>query len=49
VTWGAKRKRNVFGAKAEAGRRKKVVDLIETLAAKPNWVTAPAIRFIGDQ
>ena len=49
MVWGAKWKRNISGVKTEAGRRKKVVDLIEKLAAKPNWTTNLALRFIRDR
>ena len=45
-TWGARWRRNNAGLKTEMGRRKKVIQLVEKLAAKPNWNTALALRFI---
>ncbi|KAJ7668209.1 hypothetical protein B0H17DRAFT_1142560 [Mycena rosella] len=44
--WGARWRRNNSGQKTEMGRRKKVIQLIEKLAAKPNWNLALALRFI---
>jgi hypothetical protein len=49
MTWGAKWRKNDGGQKTEAGRRKKVVDLVESLAKKPRWDTALALRFIRDR
>ncbi|KAJ7448120.1 hypothetical protein FB451DRAFT_1187869 [Mycena latifolia] len=45
-TWGAKWRRNNTTQKTEMGRRKKVIQLVEKLAAKPNWGLALALRFM---
>ena len=46
VTWRPKWKRNIPGLKSEATHRKKVIDLIEKLAAKHRWDTKLALRFV---
>ena len=46
--WGASWRRNIGGKKTEFGRRKKVVDLIETLAKRTRWNLSRALRFIED-
>ncbi|RDB27704.1 hypothetical protein Hypma_003308 [Hypsizygus marmoreus] len=48
ATWGARWRRNNAAAKTEASRRKKVVTLIETLAAWSNWNSALALRFLKE-
>ena len=47
--WDARWRRNNLGQKTEAGRRKKVVELIEALAKKPNWNTQLALRFLKEK
>jgi hypothetical protein len=49
ATWGPKWKRNIAGLKSEATRRKKLVDLIEKLAAKHRWDTKLALRFVRER
>jgi Transcriptional activator of glycolytic enzymes len=46
TVWGAKWKRNKGTQKTEAGRRSKVVDLMERLTKKHRWDTARALRFL---
>lgn len=47
--WGAKWRRNNGGQRTECGRRKKVVDLVIALAARPNWDTHLALRFLSEK
>lgn len=47
--WGAKWRRNNGGQRTECGRRKRVVDLVTMLAAKPNWNVALATRFLSER
>lgn len=35
--WGAKWRRNNGGQRTECGRRKRVIDLVTALSARPNW------------
>jgi hypothetical protein len=46
--WAAKWRRNNDFMKTEMGRRKKVVELVERLAEKPNWNVPLALRFLGE-
>jgi len=47
--WSAKWRRNNGGQRTECGRRKKVIDLVNTLAAKPNWDIRLALRFLTEK
>ena len=47
--WDAWWRRNNAAAKSEATRRKKIITLIETLSAKPNWSNNLALRFLKDR
>lgn len=47
--WGAKWRRNNKGMQTERCRRKKVIELIENLARKPNWTTELVLRFLRDR
>ena len=49
TTWGAKWRRNHSGQKTEAGRRKSVVELVETLSTKPQWNTKLVLRFLHER
>ncbi|KAH9178186.1 hypothetical protein EDB89DRAFT_1151070 [Lactarius sanguifluus] len=44
--WGAKWRRNNGTLKTECSRRKKVIDLVTALSAKPNWDVCLALRFL---
>ncbi|KAF5312044.1 hypothetical protein D9619_002517 [Psilocybe cf. subviscida] len=46
--WGPRWRRNVQKLKTEYLRRMKVIDLILKLAAKVNWTSALALRFLSD-
>lgn len=46
--WGARWKRNEPRLKTEAGRRNKVITLIEELGSKTNWTTDLALRFLHE-
>jgi hypothetical protein len=47
--WGAKWKRNKGTQKTEAGRRGKVVDLVECLVKKHSWDIARALQFLRER
>jgi hypothetical protein len=47
--WGPRWRRNVGSLKTEAGRRNKVINLIEALSKKRNWTAELALQFLGDQ
>ena len=47
--WDARWRRNKSGQKTEVGRRKKVVELVEALAKKPNWSIPLALRFLKEK
>ena len=47
--WEAQWQRNNAVAKSEATWCKKVITLIETLSAKPNWSNDLALRFLKDR
>lgn len=47
--WAARWKRNNGSRKSEHGCRRRVVELIERLAGKPNWNYPLALRFLGDR
>lgn len=47
--WGAKWRRNNGGQRTECGRRKRVIDLMTTLSARPNWNINLAIRFLSEK
>ena len=47
--WGAKWRRNNGGQRTECGRRKKVIDLVTALSAKPNWDLHLALRFLEEK
>lgn len=46
--WEARWRRNNGQMKTEASRRKKIIDLIETLSKKTNWNYTIALRFLKD-
>jgi len=48
-TWGPKWRRNNGGQRTECGRRKRVIDLVTTLAARPNWDVKKALRFLSEK
>jgi hypothetical protein len=47
--WGARWKRNEPRLKTEAGRRKKIIQLVEELSGKVNWTTDLALRFLHEK
>jgi Transcriptional activator of glycolytic enzymes len=47
--WGARWRRNEGGQKTEGARRKKVVDLVMELSARPRWNAALALRFLAEK
>jgi hypothetical protein len=47
--WGARWKRNEPRLKTEAGRRKKIIQLVEELGGKVNWTTDLALRFLHEK
>lgn len=47
--WSTKWRHGNRSLRTEAGRRKKIVDLISTLAAKPKWSVDLALRFLTDR
>jgi hypothetical protein len=47
--WDARWRRNNSGQKTEAGRRKKIIELIEALARKPNWNIRLALQFLQEE
>ncbi|KIJ57728.1 hypothetical protein HYDPIDRAFT_120401 [Hydnomerulius pinastri MD-312] len=47
--WQARWRRNINTLRTENCRRKKVTGLVETLAKKPNWNVALALRFLRDK
>src|SRR6202167_2427201 len=47
--WGAKWRRNNGGQRTECGRRKRVIDLIVALSARPNWDIKLTLRFLKDK
>jgi hypothetical protein len=47
--WGARWKRNEPRLKTEAGRRKKIIQLVEDLSGKVNWTNDLALRFLQEK
>ncbi|KAF8078428.1 hypothetical protein FPV67DRAFT_54136 [Lyophyllum atratum] len=47
--WDARWRRDNGALKTEAGRRKKIIALIEKLSAKPNWNDTIALRFLSEK
>jgi len=46
--WGKKWRRNVPGQRTECGRRKRIIDLVSALSARPNWDVRLALRFLKE-
>lgn len=49
TVWEARWKRNEQRIKSEGSRRGKVINLIDTLARKPNWNPSLALRFLTER
>ncbi|PPQ97661.1 hypothetical protein CVT26_002473 [Gymnopilus dilepis] len=47
--WDSRWRRNQSALKTEASRRKKLIDLIDELAHKPNWNVKLALRFLTEK
>ncbi|KAF5377311.1 hypothetical protein D9615_006350 [Tricholomella constricta] len=47
--WDARWRRDNGALKTEAGRRKKIIALIDKLSAKPNWNYTVALRFLNEK
>lgn len=48
-TWGARWRRNNSVLKTENTRRKKIVDLVNTLSSKQGWNVSLALRFLSER
>jgi len=47
--WGGRWKRNVQKIKTESSKRKRVVELIQTLSAQTNWTASTALKFLDER
>ena len=47
--WCGRWKRNIQKIKTEASKRKRVVELIQTLSAQTNWTASTALKFLDER